>query len=115
MAKDTFWFKNTTGPWRYHVMHPLARQVEGEDGVLVDPIDFNFWRKRVLRLCKYEITHQNFGLSYTDLMKLDPATFEEIEKAIYEVIEETNKQTKNLQLNPNGDKAINNILKGPTK
>lgn len=96
-------------------MHPLARQVEGEDGVLVDPIDFNYWRKRVLRLCKYEITHQNFGLSYTDLMKLDTATFEEIEKAIYEVIEETNKQTKNLQLNPNGDKAIKNILKGPTK
>ena len=64
---------------------------------------------------KYEITHQNFGLGYNDLMKMDPATFEEIEKVIYETIEETNKQYKNLQLNPNGDKAINNILKGPTK
>lgn len=96
-------------------MHPWFRQVEGEGGVLVDPIDYNYWRKRVLRLCKYEITHQNFGLGYNDLMKMDPATFEEIEKVIYETIEETNKQYKNLQLNPNGDKAINNILKGPTK
>ena len=118
MAKDQHWFDKTTGPWRFHLMHPWYRMIKDETGGLIPPIDYNFWRNRVRRLCAYEITHQNFGLGYNDLMKLDPATFEEIEQAVSDNVKETNKQYQKLQLDANaanGKASATNFLKGALK
>lgn len=39
-------------------------------------------------LCEYEWTHSHFGLGFRDLMKLDMATFEEIESRVHKLAKE---------------------------
>lgn len=87
---DQFWFndKNLEHPFKLNRMHPWAKPV-------IDPatgknIEYqvNDWRDRVMNLCEYKFTHECFGLGYNDLMHLDPATFEEIEERVYNLVKE---------------------------
>ena len=54
-----------------HPPHPV--QVDPITGKAAETYKVSEWRDRVLDLCEFEMTHQFFGLSYTDLMNLDTA------------------------------------------
>lgn len=91
-------------------MHEWSEKVRDSSGNLVEPDDYNYWRNRVMNLCSYEMTHQNFGLGYNDLMKLDVATFEEIEEAIQEHAKRTKANLDALSKHTNSNS--NNLLEG---
>ena len=57
------------------LLHPFTTN----DSILPD-----YWMDRALDLCENELTHQFFGLTFNDLMQLDPASFEKIEKRVYD-------------------------------
>jgi len=75
LAQDEPWWGKTRTDWKLAVEHPYA----SNDSILPD-----YWMDRALDLCENELTHQFFGLTFTDLMQLDPATFEKIEKRVYD-------------------------------
>jgi hypothetical protein len=110
ICADQFWFKDVSGRWKLHKMHPVADKVKDLEGTMVVPDDFNYWRKRVINLCTYEMTRQNFGLSFIDLMHLDVATFEEIEHEVYEAAKSTKERYDKLN-NEVANKGAN-ILEG---
>jgi len=112
-----FWFKEMSSPWKLHQMHPWAPKVEVEDPVthkivLDDPILPNDWRERVLNLCEYEFTHQNFGLGFKDLMAMDVATFEEIEDRVHAMASKRAEEMKKLSSANTNTGSENDILKG---
>ena len=111
-----FWFKDLSTPWKLHQVHTWAPKVEVEDPVthkivLDDPILPNDWRERVLNLCEYEFTHQNFGLGYKDLMAMDVATFEEIEDRVHAMASRRADEMKKLS-KPGEQGSGEDILKG---
>lgn len=69
------WWNTTTTPWKIFVEHPYT---------MGDEIKPDYWMDRVLDLCESELTHQYFGLTFEQLMSMDPATFEKIEKRIHD-------------------------------
>ena len=110
ICADQFWFKRASGRWKLHQMHPIADKIKDVDGSMVEPDDYNYWRKRVINLCTYEMTRQNFGLNFMDLMRLDVATFEEIESEVHEAAKATKERYDKLN-NEVANKG-NNILEG---
>ena len=109
--KDQFWWDAKLSPWIINLMHEWAQTVEDPvSHEKIIPYKVNYWRDRVLNLCDYEITHTNFGLSYLDLMKLDPATFEEIEERVHDLAEQRSKNMKEIS-----DQPKTNLLGGATK
>ena len=72
---DPFWGQSNS-PWKVVLEHPLhPAESSGPD----------YWLDRVLDLCESEITHQYFGLTFNDLMQMDPATFTKIEKRVHDL------------------------------
>jgi hypothetical protein len=110
ICADQFWYPGTSSRWKLHLMHEWSEKVRDSSGNLVEPDDYNYWRNRVMNLCSYEMTHQNFGLGYNDLMKLDVATFEEIEEAIQEHAKRTKANLDALSKHTNSNS--NNLLEG---
>ena len=80
-AKDIGWWDKSNSPWRLTECH------ENWEATDYNP---DFWRDRVTRLCAFDITMSNFGLSYNDLMQLDVPTFEYIEKKVHELAKARN-------------------------
>ena len=113
-----FWFKDLASPWKLHQTHPWAEKVEVEDPethklVLEDPVLPNELRTRVLNLCEYEFTHQNFGLGFKDLMAMDLATFEEIEDRVHAMAARRADEMRKLSdANKQPTGSENDILKG---
>lgn len=116
-CQDTFWFKDLASPWKLHLVHPWAKKVEVEDPVthkitLADPYLPSEWRERVLNLCEYEFTHQNFGMGYKELMALDVATFEDIEDRVHAMAERRSQEMQKLSKAGSATPQGNDILKG---
>lgn len=114
ISRDQFWWKTINSPWKLNVMHDWAPQIEDEElGRKVDPYKVSHWRDRALTLCEYEQTHKFFGLSFVDLMHLDPATFEEIEARVVKMyMDEVKVQEDSLK---KMDQSKRNLLKGALK
>lgn len=94
-------------------MHDWAPPLTDETGKTVPPYKVSHWRDRVLTLCEYEQTHKYFGLSFLDLMSLDPATFEEIESRVVKMyVDEVKVQEESLR---KMDKSNRDMLKGALK
>lgn len=75
LASDEPWWTKERSPWKISIEHPYAPP---------DSILPNYWMDRVMDLCENELTNQYFGLTFKDLMKMDPSTFEYIEKRVYD-------------------------------
>lgn len=75
LAIDQYWWNKDHSDWKITIEHPL----ESKDSATPD-----YWMDRALDLCEQEATHEVFGLTFNDLMGLDPATFEKIEKRVYD-------------------------------
>jgi len=75
IASDEPWWKDSRSDWKVTIDHPYAPK----DSTLPD-----YWMDRALDLCENELTHQYFGLTFNDLMAMDPSTFERIEKRVYD-------------------------------
>lgn len=75
LAQDEPWWNTTVTDWKLAVEHPYTTN----ENVLPD-----YWMDRALDLCETELTHQYFGLTFNDLMAMDPATFSRIEKRVYD-------------------------------
>ena len=97
LAQDEPWWSKTRTDWKLAVEHPYA----ANDNILPD-----YWMDRALDLCENELTHQFFGLTFTDLMQLDPASFEKIEKRVHDFskrqAERISSQTKDLDVKGKG-------------
>ena len=115
ICADQFWFKSVDDRWKLHKVHPWAKKVPDADGKLVDPIDYSYWRNRVMNLCSYEATHQQYGLGYKDFMNMDPATFEEIETRIYDYVKDQKERLDNLANNTSNASKGQNLLEGFSK
>ena len=48
----------------------------------------------VIDLCKHDVTHEIFGLTYCDLMELDYPTFSKLKKVIHELCKEKAESAK---------------------
>lgn len=75
IAADTEWWQTDHSDWKLSIEHPLANPESATP---------DFWLDRVLDLCENEITHEYFGLTFDSLIKMDPATFDKIERRIYD-------------------------------
>ena len=80
-STEPWWTQVANNEWGLTIKHPTRPE---------ETIEPNFWQLRVLRLCTYDITMNNFGLSYNDLMNLDVETF----NIIQEKIEQMDKEQK---------------------
>jgi len=78
IAQDQPWWNTISSEWKISSDHPWCKENEYSPG---------YWEDRVINLCSYDITQSNFGLSFTDLMEMDVATFEKIEKAVHKLAE----------------------------
>ena len=80
---DPFW-QESHSQWKITIEHPLCPK---------DSVTPDYWIDKVLDLCELEVTHTNFGLTFNDLMSMDPATFLKVEKRVHDL---TYKHTANL-------------------
>lgn len=80
-STEPWWTQVANNEWGLTIKHPTRPE---------ETIEPNYWQLRVLRLCTYDITMNNFGLSYNDLMNLDVETF----NIIQEKIEQMDKEQK---------------------
>lgn len=78
IATDEPWWQKNTSEWKISIVHPWCP----ENSYTPD-----YWEERVLDLCSYDLTRSNFGLGFNDLMDMDVATFEKIEKRVHEMAE----------------------------
>lgn len=95
-------------------MHPpYPPQIDPNTGRAAEIYKVSEWRDRVLNLCEFEITHQYFGLSYTDLMNLDTAEFEDIEDRVLKLAEQKTQSMNKLKSDMSGKQmpSSTNILK----
>ena len=101
-----FWWKKASSPWALNIEHERTRtHRDPRTGRMYTDYQVDDLRQRALNLCEYEITHTNFGMSFTDLMHLDLATFEEIEDRVHKLAEETAKSMKKMSDAANGAKS----------
>lgn len=84
IAQDEPFWNESHSAWKITLEHPLCP---------ADSVTPDYWIDKVLDLCELELTHTNFGLTFNDLMNMDPATFLKIEKRIHDL---SQKQTANL-------------------
>lgn len=75
IAQDEPWWKENTSDWKLTVVHDYA-----PEGTMTP----DFWMEEVLELCKHEVLHQYLGLTFEELMHMDPSTFEKIRKWVYD-------------------------------
>ncbi len=112
IVRDYFWWEanRKLSAWGVNFIHDSVSSVKDPiSGEMFTPPKPSYWRDRVLDLCEYEITHQNFGLGFNDLMHLDPATFEDIEERVHQIAARTN---ENLQQMTEGKgRGTENFLK----
>ena len=95
-------------------MHPpYPPQGDPVTGRKVEIYKVSEWRDRVLDLCEFEITHQYFGLSYTDLMNLDTAEFEDIEDRVHKIAEQKTQNMNKMKAEMSGRSmpSSTNLLK----
>ena len=59
--------------------------------------EFNAIRTAVIELCKSDITHELFGLTYMDLMNMDYPTFSNFKKVITDLAIQKNETVKSIQ------------------
>lgn len=92
---------------------PYPPQVDPVTGRKVEIYKVSEWRDRVLDLCEFEITHQYFGLSYTDLMNLDTAEFEDIEDRVHKIAEQKTQNMNKMKAEMSGKPmpSSTNLLK----
>lgn len=92
ISRDEFWWKNASSPWKMNIEHDRVQEtIDPVTRAKLIPYKVSDLRDRALDLCGYEITHTNFGLSFSDLMKLDLATFEEVEDRVHEMAQQQSK------------------------
>lgn len=79
IAKDEKWFSKNHDEWKVTAYHSWA-----------PPNSYlpSYWEDRAMALCVYDITNNNFGMSFLDLMDLDVATFEKIEDRVHKIVEQ---------------------------
>lgn len=91
-AKDMGWwdkvsteFKVTEKYYKFETVDHNGEAV-GVDNLVALPID------RVLDLCGFDVTHQNLGLSFADLIRMDVDTFTHIEDWVHQYVKEQKKR-----------------------
>ena len=82
IAKDQWWWNKMQSPWKITAWH--QSEPPPEPGML-ENYSPDYWQKRVLDLCTFDIVRNNFGLNYLDLMQLDVPTFETIEERVHKI------------------------------
>lgn len=61
------------------------------------PREIDYWVHAAIELCKTDVTHELFGLSFADLLEMDVATFKQISKVIKEIRKERETQREKMQ------------------
>jgi len=61
------------------------------------PHGLRYWIERVIELCKTDVTHDLFGLSFADLLEMDVVTFNQLARVIEEIRKERSKQRDALE------------------
>lgn len=109
IAKDQFWWNKNDSPWRISAYHKWTPPPEKPDEG--DHYQPDYWMKRVMDLCTFEIVRNNFGLNFNDLMHLDVSTFEEIEEQVHKMAEEQRQaMLKSTAGNSNTNKELRQAL-----
>lgn len=85
MQKDNPEYNFNSSDWNviYREPHPDLRAIQNS----------------VIDLCKRDITHELFGLTYVDLMEMDYPTFSRLRKTILELCKEKQEEIKNIKEN----------------
>ena len=60
---------------------------------------------RVIELCKHDVTHELFGLTYVDIMNMTYTEFSRIRKVVYELAKQKQETIKSLQNEIKPDKS----------
>lgn len=76
IAQDDPWWSESNSEWKLTIEHSFAPN---------GTIGPDFWLDEVLDLCEHEVLHQYFGLGFSDLMHMDPATFDKIRTRVYDL------------------------------
>lgn len=112
ICRDQFWWKNSESPWKINLEHPWVKPVyDTVTGAQCNPYNVSEWRDRVLNLCEYEVTHQFFGLGYNELMRLDTAEFEDIEKRVYRMAKKQSEHLDKFRTGTSNKQDQINLLK----
>lgn len=112
ICRDQFWWKNSESPWKINLEHPWVKPVyDPVTGAQCNPYNVSEWRDRVLDLCEYEITHQFFGLGYNELMRLDTAEFEDIEKRVHRMAKKQSEHLDKFRTGTSNKQDQTNLLK----
>ena len=91
-ARDQGWWDKVTSEFkiteRYYKFDSVGQDGEamGVDHLIALPID------RALDLCGFDVTHQNLGLNFLDLMHLDVDTFMQVEDWVHNYVREQKKR-----------------------
>jgi hypothetical protein len=75
IAQDDPWWSSNNSDWKLTIYHEYA-----PEGTMTP----DFWMDEVLDLCEHEALHKYFGLTFNDLMHMDPASFEKIRRRVYD-------------------------------
>ena len=73
--QHSIWWQGDMSPYKVNLWHSPVPEGYNKPTAYMD---------RALDLCEYEMTHDNYGLTFKDLMELDLTTFEEIEQRVHE-------------------------------
>ena len=76
IAQDEPWWGKTTSPWKLTIVHDAPEGHVGPD----------YWFDRAFELSCIDMVHQNFGMSFNDLMSMDVGSFIEFERKVHEFL-----------------------------